>query len=149
MVFPIKNPSPYRGRALTLFSYGLGYFPDHSLDRLLHRRLFGRVFTVRFGRSHPCADLFVQVKLHVIISTTVLAAGARAFPSAKGLEARPRAGRRALRTVGIRHAGLDVVEEPFGFLAGAIEASREAIIHIVGDLHGFLKVADLANGGDG
>src|SRR5215212_3878398 len=149
MVFSIKNPSPHRGRAFTLFSYGPGHFSDHLLDGPLHGRFFGRVFTVGFGRSDTCADLFVHIKLHIIISTTVLAAGAGSLPSAEGLEARPRAGRRALRTVGIRHAGLDVIEEPFGFLAGAIEASREAIIHIVGNLHGFLKVADLANGGDG
>ena len=83
------------------------------------------------------------------MSACVLAAGARAFPAAEGLEARPCACGCALRTIGIGHACFDIVEEPVGFFGGAVEASGETIVHVVGDLHGFIHVFYLANRGDG
>lgn len=79
----------------------------------------------------------------------VLAAGAGAFPAAEGLEAGPRACRRALRTVGIGYASFDVVEEPFGFCGRTVEASRQTVVYVVGDLHGFIQAVDFADCGDG
>ena len=91
----------------------------------------------------------MHVELHVVQTAAVLAAGTGAFPAAKGLEAGPRAGGRTLWTVGIGHTGFDVVEKPFGFLVRAIEASRQAIVDIIGDSHGLVQIFDFANRGDG
>ena len=50
----------------------------------------------------------MHIELHVIQPARVLAAGTGAFPSAEGLETRPRAGGGALRPVGIGHTPLRV-----------------------------------------
>ena len=91
----------------------------------------------------------MHVELHVVVAAAVLAAGAGAFPAAEGLEARPRAGRRALRTVGVRHACFDLVEEPSDLGRVAVEAGGQAVVDAVGDLHGFVEIVHLADGGDG
>ena len=78
----------------------------------------------------------MHVQLHVVEAAAVLAAGAGTFPAAERLEARPRTGGRALRTVGVGDAGLDLVEEPIRLGGCAVEASRQAVVDVVGDLHG-------------
>ena len=83
------------------------------------------------------------------MSARILATRAGTFPAAEGLESRPRTGRRDLRTVGIGHAGFDLIEEPFGFFGRAIETSRETVVHIIGNTHGFIHAAYLADRGDG
>src|SRR5512138_57683 len=103
-----KSPSPQRGRGWVLLAFCCLF--DSCL--FLWSSLFGCLLrsAVCFGGLDQCADLFVHVKLHVVISAAVLAAGAGAFPATKRLEAGPRTGRRALWTVGICHACLDFVE---------------------------------------
>src|SRR5512145_401932 len=77
----------------------------------LRRSLFDCLLrsAVRFGGFDQRADLFVHIKLDVVISAAVLAARTGAFPAAEGLEAGPRTGCRALRTIGIRYACLDLI----------------------------------------
>ncbi len=91
----------------------------------------------------------MHVKRQVIGAAGVLAARTGAFPAAEGLEAGPRAGGGALRTIGVRDARLDVVEEPVHFLVRAIKTGGQAIVDAVGNLHGFGQILDLANRSDG
>src|SRR3972149_4282560 len=86
----------------------------------------------------------------------IFSARARAFPASERLEAWPGSGRCALRTVDIRDACLDLIEEPFGLLRTAVEPPRpaveprrQAVVHIVGVLHGLFEAAYFRNGGDG
>ena len=83
------------------------------------------------------------------MSARILAAGARAFPTAERLEARPCACGRALRTICVCDARFDLVEEPLGFFRRTVEASGQTIIHIIGDLHGFIHTGYFADGCDG
>src|SRR5215472_2007255 len=69
--------------------------------------------------------LLAQVLRQVVEGGDRLAGGARALPATEGLVTRPCAGGRALRAVGIRDAGLDVLLEPADLVRGAVEARRE------------------------
>src|SRR3972149_4338478 len=95
------------------------------------------------------ANLLVHVKRKIVMPARVLAAGAGAFPAAERLEARPCASGCALRAIRIIYACLDVIKEPVGFFEGAIEASGETVVHVIGDLHGFVHALYLANRSDG
>src|SRR5215212_3111554 len=105
-------------------------------------------FSICFCAFDERADLFVHVKLHVVVTAAVLAARAGALPATEGLEARPGAGCRALWAVGIGDTGFDIVKEPVSFFGRSVETGGETVIDVVGDLHGFVKVGYLTNRGD-
>ena len=98
---------------------------------------------------YECAYLLVHVKRNIIMPAAILAAGTGTFPAAEGLEARPCACGCALWTVGIGHAGLNVVVEPISFFEGSIEACGETVVYVVGDLHGLVHAFYFSNGCDG
>src|SRR6185369_7504449 len=63
------------------------------------------------SRRQDRAALLAQELRDVPAAEPALARGPGPLPAAKGLEARPRAGRRPARPVGVKHAGLDRSEE--------------------------------------
>src|SRR5512139_2337964 len=94
------------------------------------------------------AGLLAQVLRQVIERGDRLAGGARTLPAAERLVARPGAGGGALRTVGIGHAGLDVLVEPWHLIGSAVEAGGEAHGGVVGQPHGLVAVAVAMQGED-
>src|SRR6266478_6411723 len=70
--------------------------------------------------------LLAHVLRQIIERADRLAGTARAFPAAEGLVARPGAGGRALRAVGVGNARLDVLMEPADFVRAAVEAGRKS-----------------------
>ena len=69
-------------------------------------------------------DLFVHEELEVIQAAGILAAGARAFPAAKRLEARPCTCGGALWSVSVSHARLNFIIELFDFFIIPVNTSR-------------------------
>src|SRR6478736_8340358 len=82
------------------------------------------------GLLHHRARLLAQVLLQVVEGRDRLAGRSRSFPAAEGLVARPRAGRRALGTIGVGDARFDMVLEPRHFVGTAIEAGGEAHVGV-------------------
>src|SRR5438105_10035103 len=78
--------------------------------------------------SHSRLRLLAEILRHVIERTARLAGRARSLPAAERLISGPRAGRCALRTVRVTHAGFDRIEKTLGLVGRAIEASRETIL---------------------
>src|SRR6266498_3368190 len=146
----VKSPSPCRAeRSASQVEAGRGVGGEGLLplrrDFLLWRNLLSCSFAIRLRRFYQRSNLLMHVKLNVVITTAVFAGCAGTFPTTEWLETGPSTGRRALWTIRIRHACFDLIEEPVHFFGRTIEACGETVVDIIGDLHRFIEIMDLAN----
>ena len=69
----------------------------------------------------------MHVELQIVGAAGIFSSGAGGLPSAKRLEARPRAGGGALRAIGVSHAGLHLGKELLRLSFAAGHAGSQAV----------------------
>jgi hypothetical protein len=129
------------------FGWQINCHPKSAFRPGIDRLVIARIKACSNRFSTDCRlDLFMHVQRQIIPASGVLATGARGFPSAKRLEARPGTRRGTLWSIGICHTGLDLIEEPARFFFTPVKSCSETVIDFIGMIHGFIEILNFTNG---